>query len=266
MKILLLALAGLCVCPSSWSRVFTSSDGVRKIEATLVAFDEKSQIVSIQRSDGRPFHSKITAFSESDQAYVRKWMEGTKENYLYVGREYPGHLQMFLKILNAGGVGYGQTILYGPNHPPIAIGNGPTPFLAWVDGYDRLGQTYDRFNATQVSFDLVKDNWQARIAFQAGRSVTTNTGVTYLPSGNLYGVSTVAGPILYQQPQRIVILGENQANNQVLVVPRGPAPVFVNPFGRGGARVSGLGVSGAGLSTSARTSSRGRGISVRINR
>mgnify|MGYP004345139429 FL=1 len=173
---------------------------------------------------------------------------------------------MFLKILNAGGVGYGQTILYGPNHPPIVIGNGPTPFLAWVDGYDRLGQTYDRFNATQVSFDLVKDNWQARIAFQAGRSVTTNTGVTYLPSGNLYGVSTVAGPILYQQPQRIVILGGNQANNQVLVVPRGPAPVFVNPFGRGGTRVSGLGVSGAGLSTSTRTSSRGRGISVRINR
>ena len=150
-------------------------------------------------------------------------------------------------------------------YAPIVIGNGPTPFLAWVDGYDRLGRTYDRFNATQVSFDLVKDNWQARIAFQAGSNRTIATGTTYLPSGNLYGLSSVGGPILYQQPQRIVVVNGNPANNQVLVLPRGPAPVFVNPFG-GGMRMSGVGVSGAGLSTSSRSFSRGGGISVRINR
>ena len=265
MKIFMVALVVLFSSLSAWSRTFTSSDGVRKIEATLIGFDEKTDVVSIQRADGRSFNSKLSAFSASDQAYVMRWLEGTRENYLYVGKEYPGHLQMYLKILNAGGIGYGQTVLYGPGYAPIVIGNGATPFLAWVDGYDRLGRTYDRFNATQVSFDLVKDNWQARIAFRAGSNMTMNTGTTYLPSGNLYGISSVGGPILYQQPQRIVVVNGNPANNRVLVLPRGPAPVFVNPFG-GGMRMSGFGVSGAGLSTSSRSFSRGGGISVRINR
>ena len=265
MKIFMVVLAVLFCSLSVWSRTFTSSDGVRKIEATLIGYDEKTDVVSIRRADGRTFNSKLSTFSAEDQAYVLKWVEGTKENYLYVGKEYPGHLQMYLKILNAGGIGYGQTVLYGPGYAPIVIGNGPTPFLAWVDGYDRLGRTYDRFNATQVSFDLVKDNWQARIAFQAGSNRTIATGTTYLPSGNLYGLSSVGGPILYQQPQRIVVVNGNPANNQVLVLPRGPAPVFVNPFG-GGMRMSGVGVSGAGLSTSSRSFSRGGGISVRINR
>ena len=265
MKIFMVALVVLFSSLSAWSRTFTSSDGVRKIEATLIGFDEKTDVVSIQRADGRSFNSKLSAFSASDQAYVMRWLEGTRENYLYVGKEYPGHLQMYLKILNAGGIGYGQTVLYGPGYAPIVIGNGATPFLAWVDGYDRLGRTYDRFNATQVSFDLVKDNWQARIAFRAGSNRTINTGTTYLPSGNLYGISSVGGPILYQQPQRIVVVNGNPANNQILVLPRGPAPVFVNPFG-GGMRMSGFGVSGAGLSTSSRSFSRGGGISVRINR
>ena len=265
MKILMVVLAVLASGLSVWSRTFTSSDGVRKIEATLIRFDEKTEVVSIRRADGRPFNSKLSTFSAEDQAYVLKWVEGTKENYLYVGKEYPGHLQMYLKILNAGGIGYGQTVLYGPGYAPIVVGNGPTPFLAWVDGYDRLGQTYDRFNVSQVSFDLVKENWQARIAFRAGRSLAANTGVAVVPSGNLYGLSSVGGPILYQQPQRVVILNGNQARNQVLVLPRGPAPVFVNPF-NGGVRMSGFGVSGAGLSTSSRSFSRGGGISVRINR
>ena len=265
MKIFMLALAVLFSSLSVWSRTFTSSDGVRKIEATLTGYDEKTEVVSIQRADGRSFNSKLSAFSSSDQAYVMKWLEGTKENYLFVGKEYPGHLQMYLKILNAGGIGYGQTVLYGPGYAPIVIGNGPTPFLAWVDGYNRLGQTYDRFNATQVNFNLVKDNWQANIAFRAGSSRTINTGSTYLPSGNLYGLSSVGGPILYQQPQRIVILNGNQANGQVIVVPRGPAPVFVNPFS-GGVRMSGLGVTGAGLRTSSRSFNQRGSIGVRINR
>lgn len=265
MKILMVVLAVLSSGLSVWSRTFTSSDGVRKIEATMVGFDEESEVVSIRRADGRSFNSKLSAFSSSDQAYVLKWVEGTKENYLVVGREYPGHLQMYLKILNAGGIGYGQTVLYGPGYAPIVIGNGATPFLAWVDGYNRLGQTYDRFNATQVSFNLVKDNWQARIAFRAGSAVATNTGGAYLPAGNLYGITSVGGPILYQQPQRIVILNGNQANGQVIVLPRGPAPVFVNPFS-GGVRMSGLGVTGAGLRTSSRSFSQRGSIGVRINR
>jgi hypothetical protein len=265
MKILLVTFFALSCCLSVWARTFTSSDGVRKIEATLTGFNERTQVVSIQRADGRSFHSKLSNYSPADQEYVLKWKEGTKEDYLFVGKEYPGHLQMYLKILNAGGIGYGQTVLYGPGYSPIVIGNGPTPFLAWVDGYDRLGQTYDRFNVSQVSFDLVKENWQARIAFRAGRSLAANTGVAVVPSGNLYGLSSVGGPILYQQPQRVVILNGNQARNQVLVLPRGPAPVFVNPF-NGGVRMSGFGVSGAGLSTSSRSFSRGGGISVRINR
>lgn len=265
MKILMVVLAVLSSGLSVWSRTFTSSDGVRKIEATLIRFDEKTDVVSIRRADSRPFNSKLSSFSAEDQAYVLKWVEGTREDYLYVGKEYPGHLQMYLKILNAGGIGYGQTVLYGPGYAPIVVGNGPTPFLAWVDGYDRLGRTYDRFNATQVSFDLVKDNWQARIAFRAGSNRTITSGTNYLPPGNLYGIPSVGGPILYQQPQRIVVVNGNPANNQLLVLPRGPAPVFVNPFG-GGMRMSGAGVSGAGFSTSSRSFSRGSGISVRINR
>ncbi len=265
MKIFMVALAVLFSSLSVWSRTFTSSDGVRKIEASLIGFDEKTDVVSIQRADGRSFNSKLSAFSSSDQAYVIRWLEGTKENYLFVGKEYPGHLQMYLKILNAGGIGYGQTVLYGPGYAPIVIGNGPTPFLAWVDGYNRLGQTYDRFNTTQVSFNLVKENWQARIAFRAGNAVAMSRGTAYLPSGNLYGISSVGGPILYQQPQRIVILNGNQAGGQVIVMPRGPAPVFVNPFGYG-MRMSGFGVSGAGLTTSSRSFSQRGSIGVRINR
>ena len=88
----MVALTALLFGASAWARTFTSSDRVRKIEATLVGFDEESEIVSIRREDGRSFNSKLSAFSAADQAYVLKWLEGTKENYLVVGREYPGHL------------------------------------------------------------------------------------------------------------------------------------------------------------------------------
>lgn len=247
------------------ARTFTSSDGVRKIEASITSYDEKTEIVSIVRHDGKSFNSKLSSFSANDQAYVLKWLEGTKENYLYVGKEYPGHLQMYLKILNSGGIGYGQTILYRPGMAPVIIGNGSTPFLAWVDGYNKLDQAYGQFNATSINFDLIEKNWRASISFQAGRSFMQSPGVTVVPSGNLYGLPSVSGPILYQQPQRIVIMGKNPDPNAVLVLPRGPAPVFINPY-TSGMNMNGVGINGGGYSGVTRTYSRGSGISVRINR
>lgn len=247
------------------AHTFTSSDGVRKIEASITSYDEKTEIVSIVRNDGKSFNSKLSSFSANDQAYVLKWLEGTKENYLYVGKEYPGHLQMYLKILNSGGIGYGQTILYRPDMAPVIIGNGATPFLAWVDGYNKLDQAYGQFNATSINFDLIEKNWRASISFQAGRSFMQSPGVTVVPSGNLYGLPSVSGPILYQQPQRIVIMGKNPDPNAVLVLPRGPAPVFINPY-TGGMNMNGVGINGGGYSGVTRTYSRGSGISVRINR
>ena len=247
------------------ARTFTSSDGVRKIEASITSYDEKTEIVSIVRNDGKSFNSKLSSFSANDQAYVLKWLEGTKENYLYVGKEYPGHLQMYLKILNSGGIGYGQTILNRPGMTPVIIGNGATPFLAWVDGYNKLDQAYGQFNATSINFDLIEKNWRASISFQAGRSFMQSPGVTVVPSGNLYGLPSVSGPILYQQPQRIVIMGKNPDPNAVLVLPRGPAPVFINPY-TGGMNMNGVGINGGGYSGVTRTYSRGSGISVRINR
>ena len=247
------------------AHTFTSSDGVRKIKASITSYDEKTEIVSIVRNDGKSFNSKLSSFSANDQAYVLKWLEGTKENYLYVGKEYPGHLQMYLKILNSGGIGYGQTILYRAGMAPVIIGNGTTPFLAWVDGYNKLDQAYGQFNATSINFDLIEKNWRASISFQVGRSFMQSPGVTVIPSGNLYGLPSVSGPILYQQPQRIVIMGKNPDPNAVLVLPRGPAPVFINPY-TGGMNMNGVGINGGGYSGVTRTYSRGSGISVRINR
>jgi hypothetical protein len=148
---------------------------------------------------------------------------------------------------------------------PVIIGNGTTPFLAWVDGYNKLDQAYGQFNATSINFDLIEKNWRASISFQAGRSSMQSPGVTVVTSGNLYGLPSVSGPILYQQPQRIVIMGKNPDPNAVLVLPRGPAPVFINPY-TGGMNMNGVGINGGGYSGVTRTYSRGSGISVRINR
>ena len=247
------------------ARTFTSADGVRKIVASITAFDKKSGVISIIRKDGKSFNSKLSSFCIEDQAYALKWLEGTTENYIYVGKEYPGHLQMFLKILNSGGMGYGQSTLYQPGLPPVVVGNGSTPFLAWVDGYDKLDSAFGQFNATRISFDLIEDNWRASISFQVGRSVNQNTGVVVVPTGNLYGMPSVGGPILYQQPKKIVILGKNQNPNSLIVLPRGPAPVFVNPYS-GGININGMAVSNGGYSGVTRTHSRGMGISIQINR
>ena len=149
--------------------------------------------------------------------------------------------------------------------PPIVMGNGSTPFLAWVDGYNKLDNVFGRFNATRISFDLIKNNWQASISYQTGGVISQKSAIALVPSGNLYGLPSVAGPILYQQPQRIVMLGKNAEPNSVIVLPRGPAPVFINPYS-GGMNMNGMGISNGGYPGVTRTYSKGRGISIRINR
>ena len=93
---------------------------------------------------------------------------------------------MYFKILNSDGIGYGQTILSRPGMAPLIIGNGATPFLAWVDGYNKLDQAYGRFNATSINFELIEKNWRASISFQTGRLLMQSPGVAVVPSGNLY--------------------------------------------------------------------------------
>ena len=247
------------------ARTFTSSDGIRKIDASITSYDKDSAIVSIIRKDGKTFNSKLSSFSIEDQAYILKWFEGANENYLYFGKEFPGHLKMFLKILNAGGVGYGQTVLFRPGLSPLVIGNGSTPFLAWVDGYNKLDHAFGRFNATRISFDLIKNNWQASISYQTGAVVSQNSPIAVVPSGNLNGLQSVGGPIIYQQPQRIVMIGKNAEPNSVIVLPREPAPVFINPYSRG-MNINGMGIYNGGYFGVTRTYSKGNGISIRINR
>ena len=126
---------------------------------------------------------------------------------------------MFIKILNAGGIGYGQTILFQPGLPPVVIGNGTSPFLAWVNGYDKLQNVYDQFSVSRINFDLIENNWRASISYQTGRSIKQNSGLAFIPSSNFYGLPSVAGPILYQQPQKIVILGKTNLPILLLFYP-----------------------------------------------
>ena len=245
-----------------FGRVFTSADGVRKIDASVISYDEESEIVKIRRKDGRIFESAISLFSAVDQTYVLRWQTGSKESYFIYGKEYPGHLQLLIKMLNAGGIGYGQTILYGPGYRPVVIGSGPTPFLAWVNGYDRLATRYNRFSTTGVTFDLVKDNWQARIAFRSGSRITTGVGGPMVMGGNFIGLPSVSGPILYQQPSQIVFTNGIPANTSVVILPRGPSPVYVNPFAGG---VSLNGINGGFIGTSSGFSRRS-GVNIRISR
>ena len=247
------------------ARTFTSADGIRKIEATITAFDKKSEVVSITRKDGKLFNTNISFFSGEDQTFIKKWSEGVSENYLYIGKEYPGHLNLFLKLLNSGRVGYSQTILYLPGIQPVIIGNGQTPFLAWVEGYNKLNKEFQSFNVTNLNFELKKNSWQARISFQSEQTVTQGSGLTVIPSSNFYGLPSVGGPILYQQPQRIVVLGKNQNTNNVIVLPRGPSPVYINPYNIG-SRVKGISFNDPTYTGFSRTQSRSSGISIQINR
>ena len=245
---------------SSPSRTFTSSDGLRTIEATLVAVNEPSQTVTIRRSDGRSFRSKLSAFSFSDQAYARQWLQGKKENYLMVGRDYPGHLKIYLRLLESGQISYGATLAKNQAHSLTSYGYGQSPFLAWVQGYDQLGQKYKRFNATQVSFDLVHGNWQAWIVFRTDTSTAMRSVTSYLPTGTFPSMTRVNGPLLYKQPQRVVYLNQKQNHKPIVVLPRGPAPAYLNSFGEG------LGGSLGGWGISSNSFSRGGSLSVRINR
>ncbi len=270
MRTFLAALFFTMFVAASTGRVFTSADGSRKIDATITAYDEESRMVSIRRKDGKTFTSALSLFSAADQTFIMRWGEGANQSYFFYGKEYPGHLELLMKILEGGGVGYGQTILYGPGHPPIVIGNGPTPFLAWVNGYDRLSNVYSRFNATGVNFDFNGRNWQARIGFQAGGGAVVGAGggPVIVGGGNAWGIPSVSGPLLYQQPQRVIINGTPPPYAPIIVVPRGPAPVFVNPFPRaGGVRMGGgVRMMGGGFAGGTRSFSRGGGISVRIAR
>ena len=107
------------------ARIFTSSDGVRKIEASITAYDQNLKMVSILRKDGKSFRSELTSFSQPDQQYILKWSEGRQENYLYVGKEYPGHLEMFQKVLDAGGIGYGPFFPNDSSRTPVMIARAP---------------------------------------------------------------------------------------------------------------------------------------------
>ena len=115
------------------ARIFTSSDGVRKIEASITAYDQNLKMVSILRKDGKSFRSELTSFSQSDQQYILKWSEGRQENYLYVGKEYPGHLEMFQKFLIL------EELDMGHSFQTIPVNSGydrSLPFLAWVNGFE----------------------------------------------------------------------------------------------------------------------------------
>ena len=261
-----LFLTLLLTISSGWGRTFLSSDGKRAIRATLLAFDLEKQAVKIRRHDGKVFTNALTMYSRSDQAYVLRWNDGKRENYAYYGREYPGHLQLFLKLLEAGNVGYGQTIIYGPTHAPIVIGNGGTPFLAFVNGYDMLVARNQRANVAGVTFTLQKKNWEARIGVQSMRSIVTGVGTPMMVGTNLATTfRSVSGPILYQRPNNIVIVNQPAFGAPVIMMPRQPAPVFVNPYG-GGFMLNGVTMGGGGFIGSSSSFSRGGGLSVRISR
>ena len=90
----------LIVCAGNplLARVFTSTDGERKMDASILSYDEESQIVKIRRKDGRIFESAISLFSGVDQTYILRWSDGAKESYFFYGKEYPNHLHLLIKI------------------------------------------------------------------------------------------------------------------------------------------------------------------------
>ncbi len=265
MRWISLFLTLLLTVSTGLGRTFVSADGKRAIKATLVSYDPEKRTMKIRRHDGKVFTNALSMFSRVDQAYVLRWNDGIRENYAYYGREYPGHLQLYMKLLEAGNIGYGQTILYGPTHPPIIIGNGGTPFLAFVNGYNTLTTRNQQPNVTGVTFDLREKNWQARIAFQSMRSTAAGVGAPIVVGGNVAAIQSVSGPILYQQPNNIVIINQPAFGAPVIMMPRQPSPVFINPFG-GGIKLNGVTMGTTGFAGSTNSLSRGGGISVRISK
>lgn len=265
MKALLIVFLFFSAYISSPSRTFTSSDGLRTIDATLLTVNEASKTITIRRSDGKSFHANLSAFSYSDQAYARQWLKGKKENYLLVGREYPSHLKIYLRLLESGQIGYGEAVPSNHVHSLASYGYGQTPFLAWVQGYDQLGQEYKRINAKRVSFDLVHGSWQAWIAFRKDTYSAVRSMKSYPSTVTFPSITRVNGPILYQQPQQVIYLNQNHTHKPVIVLPRGFAPAYLNSFGEG-LGSQGLGGSLGGWGISSNSFSRGGSLAVRIAR
>ena len=72
------------------ARTFTSSDGVRKMEASISAFDEKSEVVSIIRKDGKSFNSKISSFSVGRSAIYFELVGGNQRKLSLCGKGISG--------------------------------------------------------------------------------------------------------------------------------------------------------------------------------
>ena len=233
LKALLPVFLFLSASISSPSRTFTSSDGLRTIEATLVAVNEPSQTVTIRLLDGRSFSLKTIRFQFLGSG-LRYAMATRQERELpYGGARLSRSFENLFEITRIRSNRLWRVTIAKNRAFADFIWLWPKPFLAWVQGYDQLGQKYKRFNATQVSFDLVHGNWQAWIVFRTDTSTAMRSVTSYLPTGTLSSMTRVNGPLLYKQPQRVVYLNQKQNHKPIVVLPRGPAPAYLNSFGEG---------------------------------
>tara|TARA_A100001015_G_scaffold299084_1_gene382686 strand:+ start:727 stop:1470 length:744 start_codon:yes stop_codon:yes gene_type:complete len=217
---LLIVLSGIGICLSVQSRTFTSSDGVRKIEANITSFDEIGNVVSIIRSDGRTFNSKLSNFHPNDQFYVIEWKKGKKENHLAFRREYPTHVQKYLKLHRSGKIRFSN----GFSKDAFILGNGSSPFRAWISGYDHLTSRYDTcFQSTAVFFDLRNGKWTAKISFQADQSIRRYQVSNYHENLYFKRFPRLKGTILLQSQNPIHIVGPNIKNrHSVFTLPKSP--------------------------------------------
>jgi hypothetical protein len=63
----------------------------------------------------------------------------------------------------------------------------------------------------------------------------------------------------------MVVIGENVDPNSVLVLPRSPSSVYVNPF-KGGVRMDGASISQGGFTGSTQSFRNQAGITIQVNR
>ncbi len=220
MRTLLILLSGIGIGLSLQSRTFTSSDGVRKIDADITSFDEIGKVVSIIRSDGRTYYSKLSNFHPNDQSYVIEWKKGKKENQLAFSRKYPTHVQKYLKLLRSGKIRFSN----GFSKDAFILGNGSSPFRAWINGYDHLNSRYDTcFQSTAVFFDLRNGNWTAKISFQTDQSIRRYQVLNYHENLYFKRFPRLKGAILLQSQNPIHIVGPNIKNrHSVFTLPKGP--------------------------------------------
>ena len=76
-KFLSLVLVALGIALSAYSAErelyrFTDSEG-RSFRGEVKAFNERTEVVTIRRLDGKTGSMKLSAFAEKDQQYIRKW-------------------------------------------------------------------------------------------------------------------------------------------------------------------------------------------------